>query len=156
MNQQIFDIALACRLACQDVAETKQLGFSYFIIDGLGGLCAMASEFVFIKLRQAGFSPKFIKCEIAYGPSHCWNYCDDTVIDITATQFDNCVPPVYTQQTINKRINDAFYNNHDLKYACNFDVCNDRAAIRNSLRGWHDKLNDSILTWLEDAYSKYL
>jgi hypothetical protein len=62
----------------------------------LGGLASVAS-IVLAKLFQTqGFSNvQAVKGEYC-GQPHCWVNCGDTIWDLTATQFNQFIPKIYT------------------------------------------------------------
>lgn len=64
----------------------------------LCGACGIASRELFLYGRRAGYPIKFV-----YKPGHCFNMFENTIIDITAGQFDDC----YINMVAIQRIEDV-------------------------------------------------
>lgn len=128
MKDDILEIAAVCRRACEQYDKTYEYFYS-----GLGGMCGMASAFLFEKL-QTVCSPIFIMGN--GGDSHCWVRVGRTNIDITATQFNASVSPVYTfrgkseEHPLLKRFYKRFPNEWKFIEAKNPEI------IRGLLKEW--------------------
>lgn len=83
-------IAAVSRQACEAYNEV----YGSFLTS-LGGMCGLASHFLFNNLRNEGYNPKFIMATAELRGSHCWIAVGNVNIDITATQFDPFCSPVY-------------------------------------------------------------
>ncbi len=64
-------------------------GVHRFIDENLMGACAIASFFLHHKLKSEGISSSFIEGFYGIDDSpHCWLTIENSIIDITATQFN--------------------------------------------------------------------
>jgi hypothetical protein len=92
VKDDILAIAAASRAACN--AYNDAHGHFW---GGLGGMCGLASHFLFANLEDEGYSPTFIMgyaTDPVFG-LHCWVSLGRLHVDITATQFDRGIAPVY-------------------------------------------------------------
>lgn len=53
----------------------------------LKGACAITSYVLFLSLKRNGYRPKFVIGRYL-GMDHCWIECNQSIIDLTATQFN--------------------------------------------------------------------
>ena len=66
----------------QDYGKDIPPAERFFDPDNLEGACGLSSLLIFRRLRDAGFKPRLV-----YTCGHVIIYCDNYVIDATATQF---------------------------------------------------------------------
>ncbi len=93
MKNDILQIAAASRAACNAYNEAHGHFWS-----GLGGMCGLASHFLFSNLEEEGFSPTFYiaqaKIDALFGQR--WISVGKLHVDITATQFNHRLSPVFS------------------------------------------------------------
>jgi hypothetical protein len=157
MNNNLLNVAVACRETCQYVAAHSGEISGHIDSDTLGGMCAIASEFLFIKLRQAKIYVHFINSTMVNVMSHCYNYYDGHIIDITATQFNKSFSPLYIQKA--KDIKHLPWETYALAWSTKLQkqvVCDTRLKIRNSLAEWSpdEKLTEKTYNILNKTYMK--
>ena len=110
MNQEILQVAKLCRKEVEKFARENIIG-DYKTLECY---CAIASTTLFFCLKKLGYKPKLIdgvywdeynygdvethEKEIAHltpiDTNHCWVEIDDTIIDLTETQFEQECPKV--------------------------------------------------------------
>ena len=75
----------------------------------LTGACALSSYILFLCLKRNGYKTRFVigKC---FGDNHCWVELNQSIIDLTATQFN-----LFDKVHITK-INDKNYLANKKKY----------------------------------------
>lgn len=94
----------------------------------LAGACAIASYTIYRCLIKLGYNPKFIMADSGCG-CHCWVELNDTVIDLTATQFNFELPKVLTSKKkyyfkrvpILKDYTEHYINRSAVKYTKTWD-----------------------------------
>lgn len=79
--RQLFDICLGVRIWAEELRI--ELRHPYWRSD-LGGMCAVASYELFVRLHAQGIDARFVR-----GKNHCFVMVGNLTLDVTATQFLN-------------------------------------------------------------------
>lgn len=129
MKDDILNYAALCRSACERYNVIHQEFWG-----GLGGMCGMASHFLFEKLQDF-CSPVFIMGG-ENGSGHCWVRVGRFHVDITATQFDQMTAPVYTFR--GKKEDHPILNkwSHRFPKQWEFFEAKTSSEVRSLLKGW--------------------
>lgn len=132
MKDDILAMAAVCRRACEEYNDTHGTFWA-----GLGGMCGMASHFLFGKLSEFS-SPIFILAENDDGTgAHCWVKVGRLNVDITATQFDPTIPPIFTY-TGHKEQHPLLLRHYRFSFPhqYNFFETKDQNDVRRFLKKW--------------------
>jgi hypothetical protein len=104
-RQRVLEVAARVRAAAELLAERKKRRAD------LGGMCAIVSAALVRALWQAGIASELVEghyraivrdrvpggfgCWHRYPVGHCWVHVGGFVLDLTATQFGEALPPVF-------------------------------------------------------------
>lgn len=159
-KDEILGIAALTRKACEE--WNKQ--FEQFS-SCLCGMCCMASHFLWRKLKEAGYMPRFHLAETGpkyYWGCHCWVSVGRMHVDITGTQFAP-VNPVYTYTGTkgdHPLLKAHFGPRKDLAFPDSFMLYsgNSEDKIAEIIDGWEDEytLKSDMGHQLEDFYERAL
>lgn len=99
IGEELYLIAQSCQRSVRAFAKKDYFQTGYW--SDLAGYCGIASYFFKAVAKEFGHHLDIVEgryevgdgCD--YDVNHCWNMLGDTIIDLTARQFDPKARPIY-------------------------------------------------------------